>query len=358
MADRLDFAHWQGHEEVIQFADDTTGLLAIVAIHSTALGPALGGTRFHAYPSVEAALVDVLALSRAMSYKNALAGLDHGGGKAVIIADPHRDKTDELLLAYARFVDSLGGRYVTAGDVGTYVTDLDLMSRECRWVTGRSPELGGAGDSSILTAFGVHQGLRACARHRWGTADLAGRRVGVSGLGKVGHRLVAQLVAEGAEVVMADLDPAVGARMAADHPTARLVADTEALLAEQLDVYSPNAMGGAVTDEIARTIHTAIVCGAANNQLADPDAGRILADRGVLYAPDFLVNAGGVIQVADELRGYDAERARGQAATIFDTMTEVLALAEAEQMLPVTAAERLAEARMAAAGSPRPVWRP
>jgi valine dehydrogenase (NAD+) len=187
------------HEQVVLCHDRDSGLKAVIAIHSTALGPALGGTRFHPYASEEEAVQDALNLARGMSYKNALAGLDLGGGKAVIIGDPATIKTEALLRAYGRFVQSLGGRYVTACDVGTYVADMDVIARECDFVTGRSPEHGGAGDSSVLTAFGVFQAMRACAQHRWGAPTLAGRRVGIAGVGKVGHYLVGHLVEDGAQ---------------------------------------------------------------------------------------------------------------------------------------------------------------
>ena len=198
-----------GHEQVVLCQDRASGLKAVIALHSTALGPGLGGTRFHAYTGEEhpeeAALLDALNLSRGMSYKNALAGLPHGGGKAVIIGDPEKIKTEELLLAYGRFVASLGGRYFTACDVGTYVQDMDVVARECRWTTGRSPEQGGAGDSSVLTAFGVFQGMRASAQHLWGAPTLRDRTVGIAGVGKVGHHLVQHLLEDGARVVVTDV---------------------------------------------------------------------------------------------------------------------------------------------------------
>src|SRR5262245_8645013 len=194
------------HEQVVYCHDQASGLRAIIAIYSTALGPALGGTRFYPYKSEKAALADVLDLARAMAYKNALAGLDHGGGKAVIWGDPATLKSEALLRAYGRFIESLGGRYITACDVGTYVQDMDVVARETRWVTGRSPEHGGAGDSSILTAFGVFQGMRASAEHLWGAPSLQGRTVGIAGVGKVGRHLVEHLLEDGARVVITDVN--------------------------------------------------------------------------------------------------------------------------------------------------------
>lgn len=340
-----------GHEQVVLCQDRETGLKAVIAIHSTALGPALGGTRFHAYASADdpeqAAVLDALNLSRGMSYKNAMAGLDHGGGKAVIIGDPETAKTEDLLLAYGRFVDSLGGRYVTACDVGTYVHDMDVVSRTSRWTTGRSPSHGGCGDSSVLTAFGVFQGMRAVAEHLWGTPSLRGRRVGIAGVGKVGHLLVDHLVEDGAEVVITDVRAAPVDRVRAAHPGVAVVADTDALIREPLDVYAPCALGGALSDDTVPVLAAKAVCGGANNQLAHPGVEKDLADRGILYAPDYVVNAGGVIQVADELHGFDMDRARAKAARIFDTTLEIFGRAASDGVPPAVAADRIAEQRMA-----------
>jgi valine dehydrogenase (NAD+) len=342
-----------GHEQVVLCQDRPSGLKAVIAIHSTALGPALGGTRFHAYEGAEcpeeAAVLDALNLARGMSYKNALAGLDHGGGKAVIIGDPEQIKTEELLLAYGRFVASLGGRYVTACDVGTYVRDMDVVARECRWTTGRSPENGGAGDSSVLTASGVFQGMRASAQHLWGAATLRGRRVGVAGVGKVGHHLVEHLLEDGAEVVITDVRAASTERVRSAHPEVSVAPDTDTLIrTEGLDIYAPCALGGALNDDTVPVLTAKVVCGAANNQLAHPGVGKDLADRGILYAPDYVVNSGGVIQVADELRGFDFARAKEKAAKIFDTAVEIFRRAGSDGVPPAVAADRIAEHRMAA----------
>lgn len=352
----LDLVDLAGHEQVVFCSDPATGLRAVIALHSTALGPGLGGTRFHPYPTMDAAVADVLRLSRAMSYKNALAGLDHGGGKAVIIGDPHRDKTPQLLRAYGRFVESLGGRYVTACDVGTYVADMDVVAEGTRWATGRSLERGGAGDSSVLTALGVFQGMRAAAQHVWGEPTLAGRRVGVAGVGKVGARLTEHLLDDGAEVVVTDVDEDAVRRVLERHRGVTAVADTEDLARAPLDVFSPNALGGALDDETVETLQARVVCGGANNQLAHGDTARRLAERGIVYAPDFLVNAGGVIQVSDELHGFDLDRAAARTQAIFDSTLAVLRTADDEGVTPATAAERLAERRIAA-GGPVP-WLP
>ncbi|MEV8546209.1 Glu/Leu/Phe/Val dehydrogenase [Streptomyces sp. NPDC051572] len=337
-----------GHEQVVLCQDRASGLKAVIAIHNTALGPALGGTRFYPYASEEEAVADALNLARGMSYKNAMAGLDHGGGKAVIIGDPERDKTEELLLAYGRFVASLGGRYVTACDVGTYVADMDVVARECRWTTGRSPENGGAGDSSVLTAFGVFQGMRASAQHLWGDPSLRGRTVGIAGVGKVGHHLVEHLRDEGAEVVITDVREESVRRILDKHPTGvTAVTDTEALIrVEGLDIYAPCALGGALNDATVPVLTATVVCGAANNQLEHPGVEKDLADRGILYAPDYVVNAGGVIQVADELHGFDFDRCKAKAAKIFDTTLAIFARAKEDGIPPAAAADRIAEQRM------------
>ncbi|CAM5498714.1 valine dehydrogenase [Streptomyces avidinii] len=349
-----------GHEQVVLCQDRASGLKAVIAIHSTALGPALGGTRFHAYASDEEAVLDALNLSRGMSYKNALAGLDLGGGKAVIIGDPDVLKSEELLLAYGRFVESLGGRYVTACDVGTYVADMDVVARETRWATGRSPENGGAGDSSVLTAFGVFQGMRASAQHLWGDPTLRGRKVAVAGVGKVGHHLVEHLLEDGAEVVITDVRQESVQRILEKHSTGKYagrvtaVADTESLIrVPGLDIYAPCALGGALNDASVPVLTAKVVCGAANNQLAHPGVEKDLADGGILYAPDYVVNAGGVIQVADELRGFDFDRCKAKAAKIFDTTLEIFARAKADGIPPAAAADRIAEQRMADARTAR-----
>ncbi|GAA3055947.1 valine dehydrogenase (NAD+) [Streptomyces olivoverticillatus] len=338
-----------GHEQVVLCQDRETGLKAVIAIHSTALGPALGGTRFYPYASEEEAVRDALNLSRGMSYKNALAGLDHGGGKAVIIGDPDLIKSEQLLMAYGRFVASLGGLYVTACDVGTYVQDMDVVARESRWTTGRSPEQGGAGDSSVLTAFGVFQGMRAAAQTQWGEPTLRGRRVGVAGVGKVGHYLVEHLVEDGAEVVITDVRAEAVQRIIARHPQVTAVSDADVLVRTPLDVYAPCALGGALDDATVAALTATVVCGAANNQLAHPGVEKDLADRGILYAPDYVVNAGGVIQVADELHGFDFDRAKAKATTIFDTTLAIFDRAKADGIPPAVAADRIAEQRMAEA---------
>jgi valine dehydrogenase (NAD+) len=350
------------HEQVVFCNDPATGLRAIIAIHSTALGPALGGTRFFPYPTTAAAVSDVLDLSRGMSYKAALAGLDLGGGKAVIIGDPDQVRasggSEALFRAYGRFVQSLRGRYITACDVGTYASDMDDIARECDYVSGRTVAHGGAGDSSVLTAFGVFQGMRAAAQFAWGSQSLEGRTVGVAGVGKVGHHLVRHLLDDGASVVVSDVNTAAVERVRDEHPEVRAVAGTDELVATQLDVYAPCAMGGALTDEVVEQLSAKIVCGAANNQLAHPGVEKALEERGILYAPDYCVNSGGLIQVADEFEasGFSFERAKHRATGIYDTTYAVFELAKSDGVPPAIAADRLAERRMRDVGRLRGIW--
>jgi len=345
-----------GHEQVVFCQDSATDLRAIIAIYSTALGPGLGGTRFYPYATEDDALADVLNLSKAMAYKAACAGLDLGGGKAVIIGDPERDKSEPLLRAYGRFVQSLHGRYYTACDVGTYVADMDVVARECRYVTGRSPEHGGAGDSSILTALGVFRGMQAAALRLWGTPSLAGRRVGIAGVGKVGYHLIAHLVADGASAVVADVSDAAIGRAQKAYPVDTL--DPDALISAPLDIYAPCALGGALDDETVPALQAPVVCGGANNQLAHPGIDKQLTDRGILYAPDYVVNSGGLIAVADEVHGYSEPRARQRTMQIFDTTTRVFTLADDDDMPTGVAADRLAERRMAQVGRLRSIALP
>jgi len=350
------FQHGSQHEQVVFCQDPATGLRAIIAIYSTALGPALGGTRFYPYASEADAVRDVLNLSKSMAYKAALTGLDLGGGKAVIIGNPREDKTEALLRAYGRFVQSLGGRYYTACDVGTFSEDMDIVARECDFVTGRTVEHGGAGDSSVLTAFGVFQGMRAAAEIAWGSPTLRGRRVGVAGVGKVGHYLVEHLLGDGADVVITDVyEPAV-AGVRGSHPEVEVVADTDELVASDIDVYAPCALGDAINDDTVQILKARIICGAANNQLAHPGIEDALESRGILYAPDFCVNAGGLVQVADELEGFSFDRAKARASKIYQTTRRVFEVAAAEGVPPAVAADRIAERRMSDVGRLRGIW--
>ena len=333
-----------GYEQVVFCSDDQSGLRAIVAIHSTALGPALGGTRFYPYKNEDEALIDVLRLSKGMTYKAAAAGLDLGGGKAVIIGDSRRIKTEELLRAYGRFVETLGGRYITAEDVGTSLEDMDTIRRESRWVTGCSYTYGGSGDPSPVTAYGVLQGIKACALEVFGDADLKGRTVALQGVGKVGHALCGYLVEEGADVRIADIDVDNMARAVNDYGVATTPLDT--VHKEEVDIFAPCALGGIINDDTVSELRCKIVAGAANNQLATQEHGDKLRDLGILYAPDFVINAGGIINVEDELRGYERERAMKRVEGIYKQMQLIFAMARERNLSTAQAAMDFAEDRI------------
>jgi len=336
-----------GFEQVSYGYDAATGLRTIVAVHSTVLGPALGGTRFWPFPDEASALADVCRLARGMTYKHAAAGLDQGGGKAVILGDPRTMRTDALILAYARFVHGLGGRYVTAEDVGTTQADMDLIQTVTPHVTGVSVSLGGSGDPSPATSLGVLWAMRAVAVRLWGDQSLAGRHVCISGVGKVGGALADHLHAEGAQLTVADARAELAAAVAAR--TGAAVVDPATAYAVACDLFSPCALGGVLNAATISRLRCAAVVGSANNQLATAlDAARLGQAR-VLYVPDYVANAGGVINIAHEQGGYDRLLAETHIRGIYDTVVRVLDLAESEGITTAAAADRIAEQRLAAA---------
>jgi leucine dehydrogenase len=341
----------EGHEQVLYGYDKLSGLRAIIAIHSTALGPALGGTRFFPYPTEEDALRDVLRLSEGMTYKAAAAGLDLGGGKAVIIGDPREDKSERLLRAYGRIVDSLQGRYITAEDVGTTTTDMDMIRRETRWALGNSVAHGGAGDPSPVTARGLFAAARAVAQKRWGDPDLAGRRFAVQGVGKVGSAFVQLLVEARAEVMVTDAyDAAI--ESAVDTYSVKAV-DPDDIYEVDCDIFSPCALGAGLNEETIPRLNCQAIVGSANNQLATPEDAIRLAERGILYAPDFVVNAGGLINVFDELQGYSKTRVLHRVDGIYDATMTILDKAEAHGITPNEAAVMVADERIKEIGDLR-----
>jgi glutamate dehydrogenase/leucine dehydrogenase len=333
-----------GHEEVVYGYDEVSGLRAIIAIHSTALGPALGGTRFFPYPTEEDALADVLRLARGMTYKAAAAGLDLGGGKAVIIGDPATDKSERLLRAYGRIVDSLGGRYITAEDVGTSTADIDVIQKETSWALGCSIAEGGAGDPSPVTSRGLFAASRAVADFLWGDAELAGHRFAVQGVGKVGSAFVQLLVEARAEVIVADTHESA-VRAATENYGVKSV-DIEEIHTVDCDFYSPCALGGGLNEETIPQLNCQAIVGSANNQLATDDDAERIAARGILYAPDFVVNAGGLINVHDELHGYSKMRAMHRVDSIFDATKAILEISRQEGINPNQAAVMRAEDRI------------
>lgn len=331
------------YEHVAFAHDPATGLRTIIAVHSTALGPALGGTRFYPFASEDAALRDVLRLAKAMSYKNACAGLECGGGKAVIIGDPHTLKTPALLQAYGRVVERLGGSYLTTADVGTNASDMVQVATTTRFVTG-TPSA--SGDPSPNTSYGVWWGIQAVAQRLWGSTDLHGVHVLVQGTGKVGSGLVDLLHASGAQLSISDIDTHAAEALAA-RTGATLVAPDEALRTK-CDILAPCALGPVVTDQTLPQFACAAIAGAANNQLGLPQHADKLAQQGILYAPDYVINAGGVINVAGEIMGYDGAEARSRAEAIATTLTQIFERSTANGTTPAAEADSLAQERIGA----------
>jgi len=334
-----------GEYETVSYAHDpASGLRAIIAVYSTALGPALGGTRFYPFATEEAALRDVLRLARAMAYKASAAGLDLGGGKAVVIGDPKTAKTPELLHAYGRAVERLGGAYITTADVGTTSADMNVIAEATRFVTGTSS---GSGDPSRVTSYGVWHGMKAVAEQLWGDPSLAGRHVAVQGVGKVGAGVVRHLVSEGAHVTLADVDAGCVSELASE--TGAEVVPPEEILGVSCDILAPCALGSVVNDATLPAFKCRAIAGAANNQLERPEHGDALTEAGILYAPDYVINAGGLINVEDELHGYDETRALAKAAAIGDRLRAVFDRARSEGISTAAAADRIAGDRIRAA---------
>ncbi len=334
------------HEQVVYADDLASGLRAIIAVHSTKLGPSLGGTRFYPYASKDAALADVLRLSRAMSYKSAAAGLDLGGGKAVIIGDPKTDKSPALFEAYGRFVDSIGGAYVTTEDVGTTVADMEIIHTQTAHVTGFAIEHGGSGDPSEATGWGVYAAMRTIAKRLWSADSMSGRHVALQGAGKVGSYIAGHLAADGCLLTVADPNPEATQRLV--ETCGATVVSPDEIARVDCDIFAPCAMGGALNDRSIAELRCVAVVGCANNQLATPDDADRLAERGVVYAPDFIVNAGGVINISHELQpgGYDKQRAMDHSWRIGETLARVLDEAAGSGITTEEAAERIAEARL------------
>jgi leucine dehydrogenase len=343
------------HEQVVFFSDPGSNLKAIVAIHDTTLGPALGGCRFWPYATEQEALLDVLRLSRAMTYKAAAAGLNLGGGKAVIIGDSRKLKSEALFRAYGSFVEGLGGRYITAEDVGTSVDDMEFVRMETRYVTGIARALGGSGDPAPVTALGVFRGMEACLVHRFGDADFGGRKVAIQGLGHVGTELAALLTEAGAKLHVTDIDERP-VKKAVQRFGAVAVAPDE-IYDVECDVFAPCALGGTVNDRTLPRLRCPVIAGAANNQLEDEASnGELLQKLGIVYAPDFVINAGGLINVANEIQGYNREKALTEARGIYDIVLQILRLAEEKSIPTQAAAGEMAESRIASIGRIKRRW--
>jgi leucine dehydrogenase len=336
------------HEEVLFCHDKNLGLKAIIAVHNTALGPALGGTRMWNYKTEEEALVDVLRLSKGMTYKAAAAGLNLGGGKAVIIGDPKTQKNEGLFRAFGHFVNSLNGKYITAEDVGTSVQDMEHVFMETPWVTGIPKEFGGSGDPSPYTAHGVLMGIKASASEKFGTDSLKGMRVAVQGLGNVGSNLVKYLVEEGAQIIVADIDMG-RVKKISDQFGVKAVSVDE-ILGVECDIQAPCAMGAIVNDETITKFKCKVIAGGANNQLAEARHGDQLRELGILYAPDYVVNAGGLMNVFVELEGYSPDRAFEKTRKVYDNVKKVFEISKRDNIGTHTAADRVAEERIATIG--------
>ena len=336
----------KNYEQLTFCHDEVSGLKAIIAIHDTTLGPALGGTRMWAYPNESSAIRDVLRLSRGMTYKSAVAGLNLGGGKAVIIGDPQKMRTETLFRAFGRFVEGLGGRYITAEDSGTNVRCMEWVRMETSWVTGISRSLGGSGDPSPVTARGTFSGLLACAKRRWGAENLVGKHVAVQGVGAVGYYLVKSIVEAGGRVTVCDISEENLRRVTKEFRVEVVTPST--IFDVNADVFAPCALGGVINDETIKRLRVEIVAGSANNVLEDEDVhGAALDAKGVLYAPDYVINAGGLINVANELEGYNQERALRQAEGIYDILVKIFELADKQRIPTREAADNLARQRIA-----------
>jgi len=330
-----------GHEQVVFWSEPELGYRGIIAIHDTSMGPALGGTRFWNYSSDEEALVDVLRLSQGMTYKAAIAGVNLGGGKSVIIGENRTRDREMLFRAHGRAVESLAGRYITAEDVGTSVDDMEFVRMETDSVVGLH---GGSGDPSPVTAYGTYQGIRACAQRKYGDPSLAGRHVTVQGVGNVGYHLCGFLADEGVRLSVTDIDQNRIDRVC-EQFNAQAVGSDE-IYSIDADIFAPCALGSVINDDSLKVLKVDIVAGAANNQLAQPRHGKILHERKILYAPDYVINAGGLINVYGELHGWTADRSKRKATEIFATLLRIFELADEAGVPTANAADRIAKRRI------------
>ncbi|MGY4796366.1 Glu/Leu/Phe/Val dehydrogenase [Lysinibacillus sp. FSL K6-0057] len=333
------------YEQLVFCQDEASGLKAVIAIHDTTLGPALGGARMWTYASEENAIEDALRLARGMTYKNAAAGLNLGGGKTVIIGDPFKDKNEEMFRALGRFIHGLNGRYITAEDVGTTVSDMDLIHEETDYVTGISPAFGSSGNPSPVTAYGVYRGMKAAAKEAFGSDSLEGLKISVQGLGNVAYKLCEYLHNEGAKLVVTDINQAAIDRVVNDFDAIAVAPDE--IYAQEVDIFSPCALGAILNDETIPQLKAKVIAGSANNQLKDSRHGDYLHELGIVYAPDYVINAGGVINVADELYGYNRERAMKRVDGIYDSIEKIFAISKRDGIPTYVAANRLAEERIA-----------
>jgi len=333
------------HEQVLFCSEPSVGLRAIIAIHNTTLGPALGGVRMWPYENEQEALKDVLRLSRGMTYKAAISGLNLGGGKSVIIADPRQDKSEALFRAFGRYVEGLGGRYITAEDVGIDVQDMEWVLSETKYVTGISKSFGGSGDPSPVTAYGVYKGMKACAQKAYGNDSLEGKSVAIQGAGHVASHLAYYLKKEGSKIYISDIYEDKVKQLSSE--TGATVVDPEDIYSVNAEIFSPCALGGIINDETIPQLKCDIVAGSANNVLdVEHRHAAMLQDRNILYAPDYVINAGGLINVFNELEGYNKDRAQKQAGRIYDVILDILTYADDNNLLTHVASNELAEERI------------
>ncbi|MFM1652819.1 Glu/Leu/Phe/Val dehydrogenase dimerization domain-containing protein [Brevibacillus sp. B_LB10_24] len=341
----FDYLQRYDYEQLVFCQDENSGLKAVIAIHDTTLGPALGGLRMWPYRTEEEAIVDALRLARGMTYKNAAAGLNIGGGKTVIIGDPKKDKSEALFRALGRYIQGLNGRYITAEDVGTSVADMDLIHLETDYVTGVSPEFGSSGNPSPMTAYGVYRGMKAAAKIAFGSDSLSGKVVAIQGVGNVAYSLCKHLHEEGADLIVTDINQENVDRAVADFG-AKAVGVND-IFGVDCDIFSPCALGAVINDDTIPLLKAKVIAGSANNQLKEERHGDTISEMGIVYAPDYVINAGGVINVADELQGYNRERALKKVEGIYNTILGVFEIAKREGIPSYRAADRLAEERIA-----------
>ncbi|MGZ4030656.1 MAG: Leu/Phe/Val dehydrogenase [Tumebacillaceae bacterium] len=332
------------YEQLVFCHDEASGLKAIIAIHDTTLGPALGGTRMWVYEKEEDAIEDALRLARGMTYKNAAAGLNLGGGKTVVIGNPKTDKSEALFRALGRYVESLNGRYITAEDVGTSVNDMDFIHQETDYVTGVSETYGSSGNPSPMTALGCYVGLLAAAKAAFGSDDITGKTVAVQGVGNVGYYLCKHLHEAGANLIVTDINQESLDRVATEFG-AQIVAPNE-IFSVDCDIFAPCALGAIINDDTIPQLKAKVIAGSANNQLKEERHGDILHEKGIVYAPDYVINSGGVINVADELEGYNAERARKKVENIYNIIWNIFEISKRDGIPSYKAADRMAEDRI------------
>ncbi|MET3682419.1 leucine dehydrogenase [Alkalibacillus flavidus] len=333
------------YEQVVFCQDKNSGLKAIIALHDTTLGPALGGTRMWTYNTEEEAVVDALRLAKGMTYKNAAAGLNLGGGKTVIMGDPKTDKNPEMFRAFGRYIQGLNGRYITAEDVGTTEHDMDYIYTETDYVTGISPEFGSSGNPSPATAYGMYRGMKAAAHEAFGTDSLEGKTIAVQGVGNVAYHMCKHLHEEGAKLIVTDINKESVKRAVNDFGAQAV--DPDDIYSVDCDIYAPCALGATINDDTIPQLKAKAIAGSANNQLAEERHGDKLNELGIVYAPDYVINSGGVINVADELNGYNQNRAYKQIETIYDSLTKIFDISKRDNISTHKAADRMAEERIA-----------